>query len=495
MKFIFPFKYNDSDKYKSHEGGLTFLSGSNFSLEKKYTTSSQFQFEYKPYLLAAKKHGGSSRLMQKQRILLVNPWIHDFAAFNLWARPLGLLHVAGFLSGFEVELLYIDCLDRFVRNEFGCGKYFSQKIEKPPRLRNVPRHYKRYGISVDEFSSRLKNLMPFNIVLVTSIMSYWYPGVQETLKRIRETAGNVPIILGGIYPTLYREHAARYSGADTVYSGPLDLRLLSLLGDFDVRVHASRQPVPYPELRFYPDQPFVPLLTSTGCPYRCTYCASGLLHSGYARRPVDDVFNEIYGFAKRGITDFVFYDDALLFDADHHLKPLLENIVRKHIDVRFHAPNGMHARFIDDELALLMRAAGFRTIRLSLETIDPVRQQQTGAKVVIADLEKAVKLLHSKGFTKKELGAYLMYGLPGQTLGEVQEGINFLKKLDVTVHLSEFSPIKGTPAWDHLVNKGIIEDSLDPIFTNNTVFSCLYAHYDLSALEKMKIAVREYNNP
>jgi hypothetical protein len=34
----------------------------------------------------------------KPRILLVNPWIYDFAAFNFWLRPLGLLMVAEYLS-------------------------------------------------------------------------------------------------------------------------------------------------------------------------------------------------------------------------------------------------------------------------------------------------------------------------------------------------------------------------------------------------------------
>ena len=45
----------------------------------------------------------------KLKIVLVNPWIYDFAAFNLWARPLGLLRVAEHLSSFDTELFFIDC--------------------------------------------------------------------------------------------------------------------------------------------------------------------------------------------------------------------------------------------------------------------------------------------------------------------------------------------------------------------------------------------------
>ena len=57
------------------------------------------------------------------RILLVNPWIYDFAAYNLWVRPLGLLKVAEFLSAFDVELSFIDCMDSLGSRHYGTGSY------------------------------------------------------------------------------------------------------------------------------------------------------------------------------------------------------------------------------------------------------------------------------------------------------------------------------------------------------------------------------------
>ena len=65
-------------------------------------------------------------------ILLINPWITDFAAYNFWIKPLGLLQIAGFLrkTGFRVTL--IDCLDFYTtRKKYGDGKFFKAKIEKP----------------------------------------------------------------------------------------------------------------------------------------------------------------------------------------------------------------------------------------------------------------------------------------------------------------------------------------------------------------------------
>ncbi len=429
----------------------------------------------------------------KPRILLINPWIHDFAVFNLWARPLGLLKAAEYLSAYDADLLFIDCADSFQPNSYGAGKYQSEIIQKPEMLKSVPRYYKRYGMSVEVFISRLKSMMPFDIVLMTSIMSYWYPGVQNTIRLVKEVAGNIPIILGGIYPTLYASHASQHSGADSIYAGPLNDRLLPIMRSFRITLSPVRKQVLHYNMGLYARHPFAPLLTSTGCPFHCSYCASRLLSPRYDRRPLDDIEREIQELRTRGVRDFVFYDDALLYDADHHIKPLLESMVRKRFDVRFHAPNGLHARFIDHELARLMKHAGFMTVRLSLETIESDRQQATGGKITTDGFERSVGSLQGEGFTKGDIGAYLLYGLPGQGLTEVEAGIVFLKKLNVRISLAEFSPIRGTGCWDDLVRSGIISSDLDPLLTNNTVFSYLFSGYDPAEVNRIKIDVKEYN--
>jgi radical SAM superfamily enzyme YgiQ (UPF0313 family) len=429
----------------------------------------------------------------KPRILLINPWIHDFAAFNLWARPLGLLKVAEYLSSFEADLLFIDCTESFQPNEQGIGKYRSEIIQRPDLLRSMPRHYKRYGMTIQDFRSRLQSLMPFDIVLMTSVMTYWYPGVQETIRLVRETAGSVPVVLGGIYPTLYPEHARINAGADKVHAGQVDQGIVRLFQELGFALSRRRGQSPYYTLGFSPRHASAPLLTSTGCPYRCSYCASSILFPGYERRPVMDIIAELEQLFALGVRDFAFYDDALLYRSDAHIKPLLEGIIRSGFGLRLHAPNGMHARFIDPELARLMRRSGFATIRLSLETIDPTRQDETGGKVGTPDFERAVWHLKQEGFTKEQIGAYLLYGLPGQDLEEVEKGVDFLKRLRVRIHLAEFSPIRRTASWTDLVQRGVIPDDLDPLLTNNTVFSYLYSGYDRNAVEQMKIAVKEYN--
>ena len=432
----------------------------------------------------------------KLHILLINPWIYDFAAFNLWSRPLGLLKVAEYLSSFDTRLFFIDCTDSFEIKKYGAGKFRSEPVEKGALLKDIPRVYKRYGISVEEFKERIKGVMPVDLVFMTSGMSYWYPGVQKAAEIVRDILGNVPVILGGIYATLYPDHALRSSGADFVYHGTLNESINFAVSTFGFRLKRKRERerIPYYKLNLYQTYPFAPVLTSTGCPFRCAYCASMLLSDTYRRRPPEEVVKEVEDLIRIGVLDFAFYDDALLVDSEHNIKPMLRAIRLSCPGARFHTPNGLHARFVDQELARLMKNSNFRSIRLGLETVDRIRQKTTGDKVSNQEMERAVAYFKKEVFSKKEIGVYLMYGLPGQQWDEVKEGVRFLKTLGVSIHLAEFSPVKGTQGWNDLVQKGVIHDGLDPLLTNNTVFSYLYSGYDPGDIETMKLEVKKYNS-
>jgi radical SAM superfamily enzyme YgiQ (UPF0313 family) len=444
----------------------------------------------------------------KMRCLLINPWIYDFAAVNLWSRPLGLLKLAEYLSQFDIDLRFIDCTDILKRRrKYGTGKYQRQIIEKPEILKSIPKNYARYGISLDDFTESVKSLLPFDLVFITSIMSYWYPGIQKVVEIVKSLSPGTPIILGGIYATLYPEHALETSGVDYIFQGHISSfpslflkkeisceKIEDFLKKLDINFNKSGTPKPYYKLNLYQSYPFAPLLTSIGCPYRCSYCASSVLFNGFIQREPIDVFNEIRELYEMGIRDYAFYDDALLVNTDSHVKVLLKEVIRSGIKVRFHCPNGIHARFISDELAYLMKQSGFTTVRISLETVNPERQKETGGKVTTENFKRAVVTLKKHGFTKEHLGVYLMYGLPDQPFDEVREGVEFLKGLDVRIHLTEFSPVPATSCWEELKSKGIINDNIDPLLTNNSVFPLLYSGYSLDAIEKLKLEVKEYNS-
>ncbi len=425
------------------------------------------------------------------RILLINPWVYDFAAYNLWSKPLGLLKVAEYLSQYDVEIRLIDCMEESKPRRFNTGKYSKIHVEKPLILKDIPRQYSRYGMGLDTFKERVMQSRPFDAVFTTSVMTYWYPGVAKAVEIIREIAQGSVIILGGIYASLFPEHAKRVIKPDGFHQGVVTDECMKF-GNLDA-LQKVRQRKPFYRLGLYDSYLFAPLITSSGCPFTCSYCASPFLNGNFLQRPHDEMLKEIKELRCMGVKDFAFYDDALLLNSGRYIKPLLNEVIKSGLKVRFHCPNGIHAKYVDDELASLMKRAGFKTIKLGLETVKKERQINTGGKVSTDELKNAVGCLKRQGFSKNEVGVYLMYGLYKQTLSEVIEGIKLLMSLDVKVNLTEFSPIPNTDSFNELVKQGIISADIDPLLTNNTVFSYLFSGYENKEVEKLKLGVKEYN--
>ncbi|MFC1883560.1 B12-binding domain-containing radical SAM protein [Thermodesulfobacteriota bacterium] len=446
----------------------------------------------------------------KPSLILVNPSIYDFAAYDLWSKPLGLLTLASFLrrSGFRVDL--IDCMNVHnpemktgplvkmpKRRKFGTGKYFKQKVSKPDPLEDVPRAYSRYGISRKVLEHELKKLPRPEAILVTSLMTYWYPGVKETIILAKKVYPEIPVILGGIYAILCSAHALKNSGADTVYAKAEVRGLLDVLDDYGVcppLEHQDYDSTSFPAFDMLGKIDYVCIQTSTGCPYSCQYCASRFLNPTFSRRDPNDVIEEIlYWHKKFLVNDFAFYDDALLVSSENHFEILLEKIAKLKLNLRFHTPNAIHAGEVTEEIAVLMKRAGFKTIRLGLETSDFSFHRNIDNKISEGDFERAVKNLLSAEFENMDIGAYILVGLPGQSIESVKRTIDFVDSAGALPFLSEYSPIPHTGLWEEAVKSSEYDLVGEPLFHNNSLLPC-WSHSQREELPLIKKRVSEIRN-
>lgn len=447
-------------------------------------------------------------------ILLVNPWIYDFAAYDFWAKPIGLLYIAGVLRscGYRVRLL--DCLDvhdapptNHQRNaasgkkRYGCGKFPKQVVPKPEVYRNVPRRYGRYGITEEAFDKSLAKTQAPAAVLVTSGMTYWYPGVFHAIELVRAHFPKSPILMGGIYATLCPEHARQFSGADQVIAGPGEVAAIEAVDDISGRrsnaeTYGRLEALPLPAFDLYDRLDYACLLTSRGCPFQCPYCASALLSGAYHRRPAEDVLMELEWLRLGlGVKNIAFYDDALLVGSDDHIKPILEGVLQRNLDCWFHTPNGLHARMVDPELADLMFRSGFKTLRLSFDPVDAPGQERMGNKATAQDLFRAVENLKRVGYRSEEIGVYLLVGLPGQNYEQILEKVDFAADLGVQTKLAFYSPIPGTAEWRSAVRDGLQDPQADPLLHNNTVFPTSSPQLPPEKLQAIKKYVTLRNTP
>ena len=435
-------------------------------------------------------------------ILLINPWIHDFAAYDYWAKPLGLLMIGAALRQHGANVSYLDCLDRFHPRmptadpllRFGRGAYLKTRIPKPAGLKDIPRNYCRYGILPEWLIGILTSNPKPDLILVTSSMTYWYPGVQETIRTVKSVFSDIPVILGGIYATLCRDHAVRFSGADVVVSGPAESQLFQIIyqligwrADSEIGLDDLDR-LPFQAADLQRVIPYITLLTSAGCPFSCGYCASGYLNPKRILRNVGRIVEEIqYWLSGYGVADMVFYDDALLVDSERHAALLFAEIIDRGLGkiVRFHTPNAVHIREITPMLARLMYDAGFKTLYLGFETAASNRSGWD-CKVTCEEFITAVSDLQSAGFHGDQMGAYLLAGLPGQSLESIEASIEAVRKTGIWPVLAHYTPIPHTALWPAAVASSRYDLESDPIFTNNAIFPCQKQPFSWTHLARLK---------
>ena len=239
----------------------------------------------------------------------------------------------------------------------------------------------------------------------------------------------------------------------------------------------------------------LPIFTSYGCPFHCSFCASNLLSGKFRQRNPDDVIDEIFRhYLKYQIKDFAFLDDALLINQKNHISVILDAIIEEKIQANFHTPNGIHPREITSELALKMFKSNFKTIRLSYETINASRQQEMGQKVTNDSFLSAIDYLKRAGYLRRNIDAYVLMGLPDQPIDEIVDSMLFVANSGVKIRLTSFSPIPGTQDWQRLVERKQMSHNIDPLLTNNSIYPLNRENFTIDDFQRIRNFSKYINN-
>lgn len=398
------------------------------------------------------------------KVLFVQPPVYDFSCHDYWLKPYGLLQMAGLFQSAGHEVCVFDFLDRFAHDPdgihsrsdaFGRGTYPREFVDKPSAFREIPRRYKRYGRSQGEFEELLGHQGPFDAVMLTCGMTYWYPGAHEVVRSIRNLHPDASIYMGGAYATLCRDHALTQPVRVVIHSD-----LEDWFSSFGLSLQEFWMQKPLWEV--YPRIPYLVTRLSRGCRYRCTYCAISRFFPGQLSFDPERIADQVIDSLRPETRDVVFYDDTLLAHPD-----LLRTCCRKiraRRSVRFHTPIGLSCREITPAVATILKELGFETLYLSLETTDASVQKATGGKVNTDGFKTAVDRLLKAGFSGESVSVYLLAGHPDLSADRVSEDIERVREMGIKPYLAEFSPIPGTPDGDRCLPG----HSFDPLLTNKT---------------------------
>lgn len=438
----------------------------------------------------------------KPRLLLFQPPIYDFALYDLFLKPYGLLRLGRWYAESGYDVFFLNGLDynEYKTNKvLGTPRRISNGTGKFPRMRaplpkdvDSERYFGRYGVLPEILKKKLKDVKP-DLIFITSGMTYWYRGVIEAVKLSKEVYPDVPVVTGGIYASLMPEHCRINTESDYVVSGNTSAEIKTILSKH--LLPEPTGPIPLSPLMIeevWRDAGVIRL--NEGCPFHCGYCASDLLSSTFVSGNAETAFETLVEMYERFDTrNFAFYDDALLINSSRSINPFLELVIKKQLPVKFYLPNAVHIQFLDNETAALMKRVGFQEIRLGYESSSTCFHSNYDDKFTQDDLHRVVETLKKAGFTPGSITAYVLGGLPEQSYRDVERSIKTASSAGIRVSLAEYSPVPRTSLWKKSLELCPFPLEDEPLFHNNTFFPMKWEGYTLENMKYLKNLVQKLN--
>ncbi len=357
-----------------------------------------------------------------------------------------------------------------------------------------------------------KEVLNFDPELIAfSVVTNQYQFAKNIASEIRKYH-DAPILCGGIHPTMDPEGVLNSGEFDFVCMGEGEGALCDLAGNINsteeikkikniwmkdngliiknpMRELVDLSTLPRKDYEIFDFQKmidakdgWVGLMTSRGCPFRCTYCLNHKIVKMYQDdlqtkkinymrcHSVEDVISEI-DFVLRNydrIKMFIFDDDLFTFNKEY-----VEDFCRqykKYFRVPFVC--NAHVKVFDDSIAQGLKDAGCQIVKFGLESgSDRVRSQIMRRFMKNEDIEKAFASAEKAGLHSS---AFVMMGLPSESDEELQETIDLLGRIKPgRFRWAIFFPFINTEAYDITKNLGLINEEKINSLANFTEESCL----------------------
>ncbi|MDO9548238.1 MAG: radical SAM protein [Candidatus Marinimicrobia bacterium] len=421
-------------------------------------------------------------------VCLVQPLIDDFYATPIRNIPLGLLSIGASLKAKHkvslLDLRHPKPHRAALPEELADVSAFYRPNDASPF--SLYKSYSRYGTQANDIA----RLIPedADVFLISALFSAYIHEALEVITLIRQKNKQSSIIAGGS-GAMFHSSEFFNAGTDFIIQGEGEIACNRLLDELEQAQpdfaavpnlvwqnggNIYRNPVDIiddiDQLSF-PDYsiPGTPeytlngkhhamLMASRGCVYRCEFCSIyQVFGTKYRLRSVDHVLAGLDDKIQLGFRSFDFEDDHFGGNS-RWLNQLLDRIIARFssYDLSFQAMNGITASNLDETILEKMKQAGFSGINLSLVTPDQTRQDALKRPFDTRQFTDIVEAAHRIGL---KVTAYLIIGLPGDTVEDNLKSIFFLANLPVLIGPSLFYLVPGTPIFGQLQKESKIPKS------------------------------------
>ena len=332
-------------------------------------------------------------------------------------------------------------------------------------------------------------------IIAASAMSDMFYFTTQFLDWMKNEYADIPVICGGIHPTLQPENAISHDCIDYIVVGEGEDVILPLIDDIVARRDPSPiTPVPiwykkdgkvvktvgnklvdlnglpFLDYDFYDSRQFLrpfrgkimrsgDVQTMRGCPRRCSYCANAELNKVYEtmegwtgwRVYTPERFVEEAKFLvkKHDLNFFKFFDEDMLLRPEEDMAALSE-LYRKEVNVPFTMQ--CHPGTVTKKKAQLLKAMNCASMTISMECgNNHYRAHYLKRRYTNEKFCETVKTIKEAGL---RVAALTMIGLPFESRRMIMETVDLARQSKPThTNANIFFPYLGTPLGDTTVKE------------------------------------------
>lgn len=463
--------------------------------------------------------------MSMKKILLMRPpYTRLRQAGQIPYFPLGIGYVGAMLekNGFDVGIYNVDVprgSDEMVFHDE--RDVFKQRSSAQTSYMNAIRDDSHPVWQ--EVRETFRSFNPDAIGL--SILSVEYPAALKISRIAREMRPDIKIVWGGFHPTFMAEPSLANPEVDVVVAGEGEnaaVELFKALGSggdlwripgLYLRKNGKVLPtghrpiiddldtLPFParHLRLYPES-YNPrnlgnLITSRGCPFRCTFCGCrNLWEKKFRRRSPQNVIAELRELVGTCKTNHIFFMDDTFSLKKNYGMEMCDAILNSGLGVVWTTDTRVDR--VDDELIGAMKKAGCVYLDLGIETGSDRMSVIIKKDITRDQVLRAIEIINRHGIAS---GAFFMAGFLEETIDDLNETFDLIKKCKTThMALNVWDPMPGSELYDQAMQMGVIPKGADwadfPLWPDSHFAVKMTPEEFLAKCNEIAEYVYKYNN-